>query len=253
MLDVTRTAEGDTGGPDKESAEQRQSGQSRTMAQADDTQPEASGSSDVPSDGRSLRAMRLRSERRVQILGVARTLFSSRGYHETSIQDILDQADIARGTFYLHFDSKRAIFDELIDEFLGRIQAVITVVDVRPEAPPPLRQIEDNLDRIFAVLKKNRDMTGITLRLTEGLDTQCDVKMADFYGRLLWLLRHALELGQGMGLVRACDAEVVAQAALGGLKEVVLHWIVRRDSTAEELARVSHESLAYALHGLFLQ
>src|SRR3990167_4329719 len=69
------------------------------------------------SDGRSLRALRLRTERRTQILGVAREMFASRGYHETSIQDLLDRADIARGTFYLHFDSKRAIFDELIDDF----------------------------------------------------------------------------------------------------------------------------------------
>jgi AcrR family transcriptional regulator len=205
-----------------------------------------------PHDGRSLRAQRLRTERRTQILGVARSLFASRGYHETSIQHILDGAGIARGTFYLHFDSKRAIFDELIDDFLARIRSVVTVVDMRPGAAPPLRQIEANLDRVFSVLQQSRDMTRITLLLAEGLDAQCDAKMADFYGRLLALLRHALDLGQGMGLVRHCDAQIVAQVALGGLKEVVLHWIVRRDSTSEELSRVSHEILAYALQGLFV-
>jgi TetR/AcrR family fatty acid metabolism transcriptional regulator len=205
-----------------------------------------------PSDGRSLRAQRLRSERRVQILGVAREMFASRGYHETSIQDLLERADIARGTFYLHFDSKRAIFDELIDDFLARIRSVVTVVDVRPEAPPPLLQIEENLDRIFSVLQQNREMTRITLLLAEGLDAQCDAKMADFYGRLLALLRNALIRGQAMGLVRKCDPEVVSQVALGGLKEVVLHCIVRRDSTQEELKSTSHEILAHALHGLLV-
>jgi TetR/AcrR family fatty acid metabolism transcriptional regulator len=205
-----------------------------------------------PSDGRSLRALRLRTERRTQILGVARDMFASRGYHETSIQDLLDRADIARGTFYLHFDSKRAIFDELIDDFLGRIRSVVTVVDIGLGAPPPLRQIEDNLDRVFTVLKNNREMTRITLLLAEGLDAQLDAKMADFYGRLLALLRHALVLGQSMGLVRSCDAQVVAQVALGGLKEVVLNWVVRRDSTPDELAGLSHEILTYALHGLLV-
>lgn len=214
--------------------------------------PEETEAPVEPSDGRSLRALRLRTERRAQILGVARDMFASRGYHETSIQDLLDRADIARGTFYLHFDSKRAIFDELIDDFLGRIRSVVTVVDVRPGAPPPLRQIEDNLDRVFAVLKNNREMTRITLLLAEGLDAQLDAKMADFYGRLLALLNHALVLGQSMGLVRSCDAQVVAQVALGGLKEVVLHSIVRRDSTPEELAGLSHEILTYALHGLLV-
>ncbi len=92
----------------------------------------------------------------------------------------------------------------------------------------------------------------ITLLLAEGLDAQCDAKMADFYGRLLSLLRNALTRGQHMGLVRMCDAEVVSQVALGGLKEVVLHFIVRRDSTPEELKAVSHEILAHALHGLLV-
>lgn len=215
---------------------------------------EAAGevASEVVSDGRSLRAQRLRNERRLQILEVARQLFAQRGYHATSIQDLLDRADIARGTFYLHFDSKRAIFDELVDEFLARIRSVVRVVDLAPTAPPPLLQIESNLDRIFSVLQQNRDVTRITLLMAEGLDAECDAKMADFYGRVLDLLCHALRLGQQMGLVRACDVSVVAQAALGGLKEVALQWIARRDSSEAELRHVAHEILAYTLHGLFL-
>ena len=204
-------------------------------------------------DGRSLRAQRLRQERRTQILDVARQLFAQRGYHATSIQDLLDGADIARGTFYLHFDSKRAIFDELIDEFLGRIRSVVRVVDIGERAAPPLQQIQENLDRIFAVLQRNRDMARITLLIAEGLDAEADAKMADFYGRLRDLLTHALQLGQSMGLVRKCEAHIVAQAALGGLKEVVLQWIAQRDSSDDEIRIVSHEILAYSLHGLYLQ
>lgn len=208
--------------------------------------------SEVVSDGRSLRAQRLRHERRTQILEVARQLFAQRGYHATSIQDLLDGADIARGTFYLHFDSKRAIFDELVDEFLGRIRSVVRVVDLAPQAPPPLLQIQANLDRVFAVLQQNRDVTRITLLSAEGLDAECDAKMADFYGQVRELLCHALKLGQKMGIVRACDASIVAQAALGGLKEVALLWIARRDTSDEELRRVGHEILSYSLHGLYL-
>lgn len=209
-------------------------------------------SSESVSDGRSLRAQRLRIERRTQILDVARQLFAQRGYHATSIQDLLDGADIARGTFYLHFDSKRAIFDELVDEFLNRIRSVVRVVDLGPQAPPPLLQIQENLDRIFSVLQQNRDVTRITLLSAEGLDAECDAKMADFYGRVRDLLCHALKLGQQMGIVRACDVNIVAQAALGGLKEVALQWIARRDTSSEELTRVGHEILSYSLHGLYL-
>ena len=204
-----------------------------------------------PGDGRVSRAQRLRQERSAQIQAVARELFAKRGYHETSIQDILDGAGIARGTFYLHFDSKRAIFDLLIDDFLLRLQSVLTPVDVRPGAPPPLQQLAQNLWRIITVLRDRRDLTRIILLLAEGLDAECDAKMAEFYSRVLDLLAGALERGQKLHLIRSCNPRIVAQAALGSLKEVMLQWIVRRDSTAEELQQVCHELLAYSLYGLF--
>jgi AcrR family transcriptional regulator len=202
------------------------------------------------SDGRVSRAQRLRHERSTQIQGVARTLFAQRGYHETSIQDILDGAGIARGTFYLHFDSKRAIFDLLIDDFLVRIQSVLTPVDVRPGAPPPLLQLNENLERTIAVLHDRRDLTRIILLLAEGLDADCDAKMAEFYRRVLDLLEDAIARGQKLHLIRPCNPRIVAQAALGSLKEVMLQWIVRRDSTPDELQQVCHELLSYSLHGL---
>ena len=53
---------------------------------------------------------------RTAVLAAARQIFADKGYHATSIDDIIEAADIARGTFYLYFESKRAIFDELLDE-----------------------------------------------------------------------------------------------------------------------------------------
>ena len=49
-------------------------------------------------------------ERRQQILTVARDVFARRGYHAAKIDDIVAAAGIARGTFYLYFEDKRAIF-----------------------------------------------------------------------------------------------------------------------------------------------
>lgn len=202
-------------------------------------------------DGRVSRAQGLRQRRRTQILDGARALFAQRGYHETSIQDILDAAGIARGTFYLYFDSKRAIFGQLVDDFLARIQAVVTPVDVSPGAPPPLAQLSGNVERVMAVLQSGRDMTRIILRLAEGLDAECDAKMADFYARLIDLLTEAIDRGQRMGLVRPCDPRLAAHAALGGMKEVVLQWIVLRDSAPAEREHVAQEVLAFSLRGLF--
>lgn len=45
-------------------------------------------------------------ERRNDILSAALQLFESKGYLETSMEEIAETADVARGTLYNHFDSK---------------------------------------------------------------------------------------------------------------------------------------------------
>jgi AcrR family transcriptional regulator len=44
--------------------------------------------------------------RQAQIMEVALKLFAEKGYHGTSIDDIITNANIVKGTFYLHFESK---------------------------------------------------------------------------------------------------------------------------------------------------
>lgn len=50
---------------------------------------------------------------RLRILGAAEAVFGEMGYHDASIVEITSRSDVALGTFYVHFPSKKAIFDEL--------------------------------------------------------------------------------------------------------------------------------------------
>ena len=45
-------------------------------------------------------------ERRQEFLDTARELFYSKGYEETSVNDILKKLDLSKGTFYHYFKSK---------------------------------------------------------------------------------------------------------------------------------------------------
>ena len=91
---------------------------------------------DPPLDGRVLRANARREHRRALILRAAVETFSARGYHRTRIADIIKSAGIARGTFYLYFDSKNAIFLELLDTLLDEFLSGIEGVETGPGAPP---------------------------------------------------------------------------------------------------------------------
>src|SRR5689334_2862262 len=93
-------------------------------------------------DGRVSRAQKQREARRNGVLAAARQVFSQRGYHDTSIDDLILAAGIARGTFYLYFESKRAIFDELLDELFLLLAGTVQRIDVSPGAPPPVTQMD---------------------------------------------------------------------------------------------------------------
>ncbi len=53
-------------------------------------------------------------EKENRLLNTAFKLFTEKGIKNTSIQDIVDSADVAKGTFYLYFKDKYQIRDVLI-------------------------------------------------------------------------------------------------------------------------------------------
>lgn len=55
------------------------------------------------------------SSKKNQILEVSLSLFLEKGFDKTSITDILERLNIARGTLYYHFESKEAIMDAIIE------------------------------------------------------------------------------------------------------------------------------------------
>src|SRR5262249_54909298 len=148
-------------------------------------------------DGRSLRGERLRARRREQILDCARRLFAQRGYHLTSVADIIERAGVARGTFYLHFPSKRAIFDELSGGLFAQLAERVRRIEVGPGAAPPVEQMQKNVLRVVTLLLDQSDLTRILLR-EGGADPEFDHRLHDFYGRLLERIEVGVRLGQQM-------------------------------------------------------
>ena len=66
------------------------------------------------------------SARREQLLAVALSTFARAGYHETSMNDVADAAGVTKPVLYQHFESKRELYQALLDDVGERLVAAIT-------------------------------------------------------------------------------------------------------------------------------
>lgn len=75
-------------------------------------------------------------QRRAEILTAAFALFAERGFAATRMEDIAVRAGIAKGTVYLHFPDKEALFIELVSGIASPILGEVDAL-VQNEAIPP--------------------------------------------------------------------------------------------------------------------
>ncbi len=174
-----------------------------------------------------------KAERRQQILNAARDVFAKRGYHAAKIEDIVAAANIARGTFYLYFEDKRAIFEEIVDRTIARLGMSIVRVDPHDGAKTVADQVKEQIRRIVRILLEDRGTTKILLSDALGVDPTFDRKLLSFYDEMSSLLEGSLADGQALGIVREGDVRLMSWLTMGALKEVMFQ-IVQRGAAYDE-------------------
>lgn len=210
-------------------------------------------------DGRAARAERRRTERRRAILEAAMRVFRDKGYHQASVHDIIDEARIARGTFYLYFPSKQELFGELVAEFLLALRGQVKRISLAPGAPAPLDQLHANFRRVVTTVLAHEEVASIILRHPVGFDEESGVKVNLFFEQVLRMVEDALRVGQSLGLLRACETHLVAAASLGGLREALSRMLqahggelpVERRQSFLDPTMLADELMAFFLRGLF--
>jgi len=201
-------------------------------------------------DGRITRANARREHRRALILGAAVETFSARGYHRTRVADIILAAGIARGTFYLYFESKNAIFLELLDTLLDELLSGVDGVDTGDDAQPVFVQLLDVVKRLLDTAASNAALARIVFREAVGLDDEVDQKLSDFDDRLNEYLQQSLQNGIAMGLLREMDTEIIATCILGSVRQVLYRELVRKGGSGFDVDHIAREILEYNCVGL---
>lgn len=84
---------------------------------------------------------------RQKILDSAHTLFSSKGYDQVSIDELMQHANLTRGAFYAHFDNKQSLYAKAIIEGARKSR-------IRRQKPPELSSQEWLTELLSGYLSK---------------------------------------------------------------------------------------------------
>ncbi|GIN20159.1 hypothetical protein J1TS3_12930 [Siminovitchia fordii] len=75
--------------------------------------------------------------RKTEILNTAEILFTTKENSETTINDILREVGIAKGTFYYYFQSKEEVMDAIVLRFIDKGVEAAKVIAADPDLKAP--------------------------------------------------------------------------------------------------------------------
>jgi len=192
---------------------------------------------------------RAKLERRRQILAAAKSVFADSGYHGASIHAIIERAQIARGTFYLYFESKAAVFDSILDQAMKDLRGRLHRIETDdPNAPAPQVALRDQVVSVFEYIVGDRPLAMLLLSAGHTPDAEAAERLDQFFADVRDLLGRALMTGMEIGLVRSCDSKLVAAGMLGLIRGVIEQVIT--DPDPPKVDTVVAEMLMVALRGV---
>lgn len=182
-------------------------------------------------------------QRREELVAIASQLFSEKGYHLTSVSDVVEAAGVGKGVFYWYFSSKEALFLEVL-------RGTQTTLRRRQEKaisdePDPVKCIESGIRVSLHWLHENRQLFNLFQfamseeRFAPYLRLGQSVIVAD-------ILPHVKE-AIVQGRVREQDPELAAQAILGVTAHLAHVYLVRNQESVEEIADAA---VSFCLNGV---
>lgn len=168
--------------------------------------------------GRPLSPRGLDTRRR--LLDAAEQVFSELGYVEASIVKLTEGAGVAQGTFYLYFDSKKAIFDELVRDLNQRVRRAMKESSSRGRT-----RIDAERLGFQAYFRFTADHPAL-YRIIRQAEFVSPEMLRYHYERLSVGYIEALREASEAGEIAALDPEVTAWALMGLGELIGMRWIL---------------------------
>jgi AcrR family transcriptional regulator len=184
---------------------------------------------------------RRRERTRQELLAAAARVLAEKGFHDTKIADIAAAADVGVGTFYLHFATKEALFDAVVEDTVARLKATIDAARAR-EHDPVGKMREANV-AFFRFGRDNREVFKIVFGHAAAYNDLIHRAQALFTADIEATFREGVASGAFVALPPA----LVAQAVIGMATQMIAWWTEHESVPIDTL---TDTIMTFTLHGL---
>ena len=143
---------------------------------------------------------------REKILNTAADLIHTRGFHHTSIQDILQAASVTKSNFYYHFESKEQLAFEVLGERMRQFYAIAIGPSLENPSLDPVQRIELFFDNMLAIGRSEVGELGCPFgNLAQEISSIHEPlrrSLSMFFGACAETMERCFEEGKEAGLFR---------------------------------------------------
>lgn len=175
--------------------------------------------------------------RKDEIAEAATRVFADKGFRQTSVREIAEEAGMSKGNLYHFYDSKEEILDRIFRRFEKQLHE--TIDRSLEGGNNPLEQLEGVTAEVFSLLQEIEPTLKVIFDFWSYSlhDTEQDVIDYDrFYGRIEEKVDYILEAGRQQDLFRSDIKEQLPSLLIGFLEGQLVQWQINPSSTPLEPA-----------------
>jgi AcrR family transcriptional regulator len=185
---------------------------------------------------------------RKKILEAAAKIFSQKGYHATSMNDIASAVNLQKASLYHHVNSKQEILLSLLDEALDLVISKISAVIALPV--PAEEKLRLAMCTYLKTLSEQHNLSAILLLEHRSLNPDLHSRHLPRRDRFEQLWRDLLQSGIDEGVFNYQDVPLATRALLG-----VMNWVVTwyREGGDLSISEISDQYADLILNGIMIR
>lgn len=163
-----------------------------------------------------------KEQRRAKIADAARELFTDFGYKSVSMEQIAQKANVAKGTIYLYFKDKDALFFHLANELLGDIKRFVAKTEEKHLSL--FSELHEVVYNLLMLRTRQKFLYRISREAKELKTPSACSMMRMIEDQISGYIREKLDKAVEDGEIKPCNTAVLAFAVLRVYTALAFEW-----------------------------